>query len=286
VNAPASAGEAVVRARAAFVHACRLDVMVRKPGNVSLESPGHGMTAALFVDSAVAAAEPLFEAAAPLGRRIERAVAASLATAGCNTNLGIVLLCAPIAAANERDPAALLPSRIEAVLAALTVADARAAYRAITGANPGGLGRAPTEDVRVEPHVDLRAAMALAAARDTIARQYANGFVDLFEALVALRPAAPIMTHAQAVPDDRTVAWVQRVYLYWLAHWPDSHIVRKHGEAVAHTVMKAAQAWRDVDQPGSNPRWTEWDEALKKAGVNPGTSADLTVATLVCWLLT
>ncbi len=39
---------ATARARAAFLRACELDVAVRKPGNVSDASPGHGMHAALF----------------------------------------------------------------------------------------------------------------------------------------------------------------------------------------------------------------------------------------------
>ena len=150
------------------------------------------------------------------------------------------------------------------MLEALTIADAQAAFRAIAAANPGGLGEASAEDVRSAPTVGLRAAMALAASRDTIARQYACGYHDLFEALGALRGAS-----------------VQRVFLHWLARWPDSHIVRKHGEAVAHTVMQAAQAWLAIDDPASQPRWASWDIELKHAGINPGTSADLTVATLL-----
>ena len=251
-------------ARAAFLRACELDVTVRKPGNVSVVSPGHEMTASQFIASAHAAAAALFEPATPVGQRIERAVGASLAAAGCNTNLGIVLLCAPIAAAAERNDGSALRRRIEAVLEALTIADAQAAFRAIAAANPGGLGDASAEDVRGAPSVGLREAMALAAPRDTIARQYANGYHDLFEALIALRGAS-----------------VQRVFLHWLARWPDSHIVRKHGEAVAHTVMQAAQAWLAIDDPDLQPRWASWDIELKHAGINPGTSADLTVATLV-----
>jgi triphosphoribosyl-dephospho-CoA synthase len=92
----------VEHAKAAFLAACRLDVAVRKPGNVSVASPGHGMRAGQFIASAAAAAGPLFEPGAPVGRRIEQAVQASWSQAGCNTNLGIVLLCAPIAVAVER----------------------------------------------------------------------------------------------------------------------------------------------------------------------------------------
>ena len=45
---------AIERARSAFLCACRLDVAVRKPGNVSRASPGHGMQAAMFLASAAA----------------------------------------------------------------------------------------------------------------------------------------------------------------------------------------------------------------------------------------
>ncbi|MFP3607729.1 triphosphoribosyl-dephospho-CoA synthase, partial [Paraburkholderia sp. SIMBA_053] len=55
-----------------------------------------------------------------------------------------------------------------------------AAYRAIALANPGGLGDAPEQSVHAPPTVDLREAMSLAAERDSIARQYANGFADIF----------------------------------------------------------------------------------------------------------
>jgi triphosphoribosyl-dephospho-CoA synthase len=268
--------EAVGPAQAAFLAACRLDVAVRKPGNVSLASPGHGMQATQFLASAEAAAGPLFEPGAPVGRRIENAVAASWACAGCNTNLGIVLLCAPIAAAVERGGRQGLAGWVEQVLAGLSVDDTRAAYRAIVLANPGGLGAAPAEDVHAPPSLNLRDAMALAADRDMIARQYANGFRELFEAAAAGVPSGFPLTEEGAVAPA-----VQRIYLRWLARWPDSHIVRKHGEAVAQTVMRAAQAWEGIDAPGSDPAFAAWDESLKAAGINPGTSADLTVATLL-----
>jgi triphosphoribosyl-dephospho-CoA synthetase len=129
---------AVARAKACFVRACELDVAVRKPGNVSRASSGHGMHAELFVASARASAGPLFEGGARVGERIEAAVVASWAVAGCNTNLGILLLCAPIALAVEQRPEASTPAAlraaIESVLSELDLADAQAAYRAIAPA--------------------------------------------------------------------------------------------------------------------------------------------------------
>jgi triphosphoribosyl-dephospho-CoA synthase len=262
------------RARDAFLRACELDVAVRKPGNVSLVSPGHGMTATQFIASAQAAAPALFAPQQRVGQRIEAAVAASWAAAGCNTNLGIVLLCAPIAAAVEHFAKKDLRQALEAVLADLNVDDAAAAFRAITAARPGGLGDAPSQDVRRPPTLGLREAMALATSRDSIARQYANGFADLFEIALPPRPAGEI-THAA----------VQRVYLALLARLPDSHIVRKHGEAVAQTVMSAAQRWQTQAEAGAvldeSPAFAAWDDELKAAGINPGTTADLTVAALL-----
>jgi triphosphoribosyl-dephospho-CoA synthase len=262
------------RARQAFLRACELDVAVRKPGNVSLTSPGHGMTAAQFIASAHAAAAPLFATGARVGQRIEAAVAASWAAAGCNTNLGIVLLCAPIAAAAERSPASGLRHALEAVLADLNRDDAAAAFRAITRAQPGGLGDAPAEDVRRPPSVALREAMALAAGRDSIARQYVNGYADLFEIALPQLPPGTV-THAS----------VQRVFLALASRLPDSHIVRKHGEAVAQTVMSAAQRWHEQAEAGAvldeSPAFIAWDDELKSAGINPGTTADLTVAALL-----
>ena len=277
-------------ARTSFLRACELDVAVRKPGNVSRFSSGHGMQAAVFDASARASAEPLLRRGARVGERIEAAVAATWAVAGCNTNLGILLLCAPVARAFEQcpDPAnrAALRAALETVLSDLDVADARAAYRAIARARPGGLGTAPAEDVHAVPSIDLRAAMALAADRDSIARQYRDGYAELFE--LGVPPLAGVLLDAPAgagdTPAPALAAAVQRVFLAFLARFPDSHIVRKHGPAVAHTVMCSAQPWQARARAGvdldADPGFAAWDLELKEAGLNPGTSADLTVAAL------
>jgi triphosphoribosyl-dephospho-CoA synthase len=273
----------------AFLRACTLDVAVRKPGNVSLDAPGHGMHAAQFIASAEVAADAICEPGATVGRRIEAAVVATRAAVGCNTNLGILLLCAPIACAAEAEPAELRPA-VEAVLAGLTQDDAAAAFRAIALARPGGLGTAPSQDVHDAPSVNLRAAMALAAERDRIARQYRDGFAELFDlALPALPCGFSLPSRASSAaggrPDVATVASVQALYLLLLSTRPDSHIVRKHGEAVAQNVMSAAQGWRarGADPPAldADPAFAAWDVALKARGVNPGTTADLTVAALM-----
>lgn len=265
-----------------FLAACALDVAVRKPGNVSAASPGHGMDAAMFLASARAAAPALFQPGTPVGARIEAAMAATLAVAGCNTNLGIVLLCAPLALALERrQDGQDARTALEAVLAGLDVADAAGAYRAIAAANPGGLGRSEAQDVASAPTVGLREAMRLAAPRDRIAAQYANGFADLFHLGL---PALARQTAGAEAQQPLPARAVQAVYLAYLAGFADSHIVRKHGPAAAQAVTAEAAPWLARAEAGADldadPDFAEWDANLKARGLNPGTSADLTVATL------
>jgi triphosphoribosyl-dephospho-CoA synthase len=273
--------------RRAFVWACDLDVAAFKPGNVSRRSGGHGMHAAQFIASAIACGAPLTHAGTRVGERIESAVQATLAAVQCNTNLGIVLLCAPLAAACERWRAADgLPGLREAlagVLRTLDIDDARAAFRAITAARPAGLGAVEREDVSQAPTVDLRAAMALAADRDRIAFQYVHDHADVFDLglpiFAAARRAALWRGLAQ---QDAAALAMQHTYLAFLAALPDSHIVRKHGHGVAHSVMAEAATWRAVARDGGplpDATLTDWDRSLKGRGFNPGTSADLCVAT-------
>ena len=101
------------------------------------------------------------------------AIEATRRVVSTNTNLGIVLLLAPLAAVAD---CVDLAEGVEAVLAATTVDDARHVYHAIRLAQPGGLGEVSDQDIAREPTISLRDVMGLAADRDLIARQYANGF--------------------------------------------------------------------------------------------------------------
>lgn len=258
----------------AFRAACLAELDALKPGNVHRFGAGHGMEVAHFEAAAEAAAPHIAAVGAGVGARIEKAVEASFAAAGLNTNLGIILLCAPLAAAAERGGP--LRTALEQVLAGLTIDDAAATFRAIARANPGGLGRAEAHDVAAPPDIGLQEAMRAAAGRDRIARQYAEGFPDLFEIglpRLAEMAAAPAPARAEAV------------HLAYMAAFPDSHIARKFGLETAETVQREAEAangavaWNAPDAERRRPL-AAFDASLKARGLNPGTSADLTVATL------
>ena len=258
---------------------CELDVRAFKPGNVSFASPGHGMTAAHFVHSAKAIAEPLTRDGATVGERILDSVTATRAAVQCNTNLGIILLLAPLVQAAIR-PASMidLRARLEPILHGLSVDDAERAFAAIRLAAPGGLGESTQHNVRGPTATDLGTAMQEAAGRDRIARQYATGYEDIFDFGV------PLAEQAQRRHAGEDWAAVD-VFLGLLGQWPDTHIVRKHGLDVANAVCLEARRIRAkfvaTSPEAAMPLLLDLDASLKSRGINPGTSADLTVTIFV-----
>jgi triphosphoribosyl-dephospho-CoA synthase len=265
----------------AVIDACELELRALKPGNVGLHGGGHGMSAADFVVSAAAVAPPLAAPGMRVGERILAGVRARRRVVSCNTNLGIVLLVAPLAQA----ALAATPERrglreaLATVLADLDVDDARLAYEAIRLAEPGGLGRSARHDVAEPPSVTLMEAMREAAGRDGIARQYAEGFSDVLDL------AVPLWRESLARWGRREWA-ATAVYLNLMAWLPDTLVARKFGAAAASEVAARAGELAEsldgcTDPDTAAPRLLEWDRELKDRGLNPGTSADLTVATML-----
>lgn len=270
--------------RAAFNKACRMDVIAFKPGNVSLCSAGHRMVAADFFASADKAVPALVTPGQPVGERILRAVQLTWDAVGTNTNLGIVLLLAPLAAAAEQmGDGSDLRAILHTVLACLDVNDAINCYAAIRLAKPAGLGQSNQHDVAAAPRVSLLECMRAGAGSDTLAAQYDNNFSAVFEVgLPALK---------QAQRQWGSLAWATTAsYLMLLAQFPDSHIQRKFGSARATAVSAQAGALAKEFKACENPRslvgqLKAFDHELKSGGVNPGTSADLVVATVATQVL-
>jgi triphosphoribosyl-dephospho-CoA synthase len=268
-------GDAIV---AAYEDACQAELAALKPGNVHRFAAGHDMTVAHFEASALASAPVMGQPDLSVGGRILGAVQRTRQVVDCNTNLGIVLLCAPLAQAALSPVGGGLRDRLHQVLDRLDVDDAEQAFAAIRLAQPGGLGRAPEHDVREPAAVTLAVAMASAADRDAVARQYVNGFADVFEIGVArLR---------RGLSRWPVGSWATTsAYLGFLARLSDSHIARKFGVGRAAEVRAMAEPFdrrlQNADDPdGLATELSAFDAQLKSAGLNPGTSADLTVASL------
>jgi len=261
---------------AIYREACVLDVQALKPGNVSLKSPGHGMCAEDFLRSAESSAPAISRAGVSLGERIHRAVVATHRAVHCNTNLGIILLSAPLIQACLDFPGLPLRAGVGRILAGATQQDAEAVYGAIRLASPGGLGELDEHDVAQCARLDLTAAMREAADRDLIARQYSNGFAELFDDIHPFLASA--LDRSQGAREA-----LADLFLYVLARYPDTHIQRKHGAEVAAEVSRMATVARltcsrEADPEAAAAGISDLDAALKQYGLNPGTSADLCLA--------
>jgi triphosphoribosyl-dephospho-CoA synthase len=263
----------------AFLKACHAELQALKPGNVHVHASGHGMEIAHFERAAAAAAPFIADSNLSIGKRILRATEASFAATGLNTNLGIVLLGAPLAkAAAETDVGTGLRRRLAVILGMLTEDDADDAFAAIRIANPAGLGTVDEGDVRnSNARMTLIKAMHLAANRDRIANAYITAYEDIFDfALPAL-----VEARQRTARDDLAVT---TLHMTLLSEFPDSHIGRKFGTKAADAVRSEAAAlasqWKPIPTVKSLTKLAEFDASLKARGLNPGTTADFVVATL------
>jgi triphosphoribosyl-dephospho-CoA synthase len=259
-----------------------LEASAEKPGNIT---PSHDFDDTSYEDmlqSGIALGPELGRAGERgVGETVLAAVRASRDAAGANTNLGIALLLVPLARAALRGGP--LRASLADVLRALTVADARCAYAAIRLAGAGGLDEPVEHDVRDEPHVTLREAMATAAQRDTIAGEYVTDYRVTFE--------LGLPAFAAALDDGRRRRdAIVELALRLLAAVPDTLIARKRGADAAGRVAAGA---REVLSAGGvrsargRTALAEFDTSLRRDGnaLNPGTTADLVTAVLFVALL-
>jgi triphosphoribosyl-dephospho-CoA synthase len=264
--------------RTAYEEACRREIEALKPGNVHLFADGHRMSATQFLASATVSSVPLTDARLPVGRRILEAVRATRQAVSANTNLGIILLCAPAIRAAEM-AGGDFGYNLGKVLDGLDMEDTASVFEAIVLASPGGLGSADAHDVRERPTVGLLEAMREAAGRDRIARQYVTRYDDVF--------SVGIPALENALMRGETGMWpTVFAYMAFFAGFPDSHVARLHGAETAGRVLEEAAAVRaSLETAGGEAArialLMDFDRSLKARGINPGTSADLTVASLL-----
>lgn len=260
--------------------ACEQEVAAPKPGNVNGFSGGHNMQIEDFLFSAKAIAPVLAQPDLAVGELILQAIAATRTVVNCNTNLGIVLLFAPLCRAiHECDTFEQLPEALAQVLNNLTVDDAKACYQAIRLADAGGLGEAEKQDIKTIPTISLKQAMALAQEHDTIAKQYLNNYHEIFNI------GLPNLT--AAINCEETIEWATALaYLTILSRVPDTLVCRKQSREHANAVTK--KATHLIDKMNNIKKLSDfkndiiaWDNELKKEAINPGTTADLTAATLL-----
>jgi len=265
--------------------ACIWEVCAPKPGNVTRDHDFSDASMTDFLLSAIAVG-PAFANADSLsiGEIVRQAIADTHRLVRCNTNLGIVLLLAPLVKAcwGASDLGGVRQN-LRAGLGALSVEDARLAYCAIRQAKPGGMGKVPASDISEEPSITLLQAMILAQERDSIAREYGTAFAITFEI------GLPALNEARSRGAEFAQAIVQ-AYLTILSQVSDTLIARKKDAATARQIStRAAEVLRlgGIFSSTGQTALAEMDTILRDPAhaLNPGTTADLTTAAIFLSLL-
>ena len=270
ITAPATPG-------ACATLACIWEATAPKPGNVYRGADFEDLT---YVDFLVSASVigPVLDQARQLGvgTTVLQAVEATRQAVATNTNLGMLLLITPLAAVPQDFGC---NDGVTRVLESFSLADSEQVYAAIRTAMPGGLGSVEEGDVHATecPPLPLLDAMQLAAERDLVARQYTNGFREVF--LTADWLAAGLESRWSLSES------IVHAFLRLLAQYPDSLIARKCGQRVAEEVAHRAKqvlACGTVGEAGYERALGDLDFWLRMDGHqrNPGTSADLVAAGL------
>ena len=265
--------------------ACLLEICAEKPGNVTRHEDFNDTCFEDFVISA-AAIGPAFQRAADasVGETIIQAIRATRRFVGGNTNLGIVLLLAPLAKAAGSDHSDELRLAVSSVLKNLTVDDTRLTYEAIRLTRPAGMGTVQRYDLQ-ETNVDitLRKAMGQARDRDALAREYVTDFEITFE--VGLTAFQWILEQGAGISEA-----VVQTFLIILTQIPDTLISRKNGVEAARKVSgRAGQVLKygGIFSEKGKAEIKRFDLELRDKGhtLNPGTTADLTAAVLFVYLV-
>ncbi|MFG0254962.1 MAG: triphosphoribosyl-dephospho-CoA synthase [Rhodopirellula sp. JB053] len=294
--------------------ACVLEATAPKVGNVHPGACFDDLTFEDFVIAAGVTADAMgrLRGVEEIGDAVWAAVAGSVRATTTNVNLGIVLLLAPLLASepdwdavSESNPEVAWSTEnrlrhwqasVERLLERIDLQQGAMIAKAISGASAGGLdadslddglihegalGKDRSLDVNRENNgsYDILAAMRLAMDRDRIARQYAEGYRDLFEVVV------PTIQDRVTRTGD-VLTGIVNAHITLIAGEGDSLIARKGGQAASR---KAAGWARDClaaingsDGVQVAKQIQTLDRQLRSDGnrLNPGTSADLIAAAL------
>lgn len=215
-----------------------------------------------------------------------------------NTNLGILLLISPLAAAyvslrkkkltapnNNRKFKQVLRQEVESILKNLTIKDAKLVYQAINHSKAGNLAEVEKGDIKDKVELSLYQAMKLSQNRDQIAAEYVNGFSFIFDF------AYPVFKKNQKKFSKLDDAIIQS-YLEILAEQPDTLIARKWGNDFAAEISERAKKLltklKNITEYELRKKSIQkFDQYLrsKEEKINPGTTADFTAAVIFLTIL-
>ena len=262
-----------------YLYACSKDVEVIKPGNVNIDYPHSDTTAYNFLRSAHDSCRSLFRQDLSLGERIYHSVTDSRKNTRVNTNLGIVILISPIIQGLLTSTKTTFRSALKDVIKTSRISDTNLLCRAINSINPGGLGEREEMDTNSLPKVTLKTIMDKSAKYDRLSYQYSTGYSDILDFIVPR-----IIEHKKYI--ENTDFLLSLVFLEILSEIPDTHISRKFNEKIAKkTSNEARDLIKIINTERSRKkaisRICQLDYEYKNKGINPGTTADLLLSSVM-----
>lgn len=266
---------------------CDIEMESLKPGNVHKYSPGHDMSVEDFLKSSLIISKCLTNNNLYFGEKIFNCVKEIKLKIKQNTNLGIILLLSPLVEVilnhgiiSKKE----LLKKTKKLIRKQNIKNSTPIFKAIALASPGGLGLSKKYDVNKLPKTNIFKAMKYSEKKDFISRQYSNGYKDIFN--------IGLPAYEKYLRKWKNINWaLTGVYLTFLKSFNDTHIIRKKGIKIAQNVKKEAKKYYKYTNNVKNldkikKKLLIFDKKLKSNGINPGTSADLTVATLFFELVT
>ena len=270
--------------REAYLFACRKDIEAIKPGNVNINSPHKDMNAEDFITSSISSSIKMFEHNISLGERILWSIEATKSSTSMNTNLGIILLCAPIIHALINYPEISLREGISLSINNSSKLDTRMICSAINIASPAGLDFNHDNqkyDTRDLPDISLRELMCHSSDYDRISYEYCHDYSGIIDYVV------PLLSNRVKNNDSIDIS-VSLTFVEILANIEDSHICRKLGNKIAKKTSNHANDLlkildKESDRDYVAKELNNLDYEYKKKGINPGTTADLLIASLMIY---
>ena len=260
-----------------------------KPGNVHRTRDYDDMVFEDFVISGIVIGDSIREACTDvdvenpqLGKYILQAVAETDKWIKNNTNLGIVMMTTPIAvAAAISDSFDDIRENIKLVMGNTSVDDACDLYDAINIADAGGMGDQDEYDVASDnAKNELRQnnqtmydVLKISAPWDMLAREMTSDMPAVFE--------IGYPTYHELKEEKTQNEACLLTFLTILSHVPDTLISRKYGDEEA---LKISLMTRDLLKMKDSDDFMElvgqFDDYLFSNKYNPGTTADLTAASI------
>ncbi len=274
-----------------------------KPGLVHRTRDFHETSFEHFLSSASSLYWPFFEAAmngirgkASIGPLVKLAVERMLSwQRGGNTHLGALLLVLPIAtAAGMSDDFPVEPSRLRRelknVLKIMKPKDTEEIFRSIAYVMPGGLGRVPYLDVRMNKTYEeirrkkITPLMALKhyVDRDIVAHEWVTGYSLTFE--LGYKELKREISKTKSLNEA-----IVNAFLKMLAQKPDTLIMRRAGIQVARLASSmAAKAIKlgGMSSAKGRKEVEKMDEQFRRSkSMRPGATADLLCSSLTVLLM-